>query len=81
MERRPIFLSLHDAGTPEFPRFVISDQFLRFRTQDGWSLSQNEAMLYHSANEACVEMQRLLMLEHDKKPHRRFVAPVSVDLY
>ena len=81
MDRRPIFLSLHDMGTPEYPRWVISDCFLRFWTGTGWSATQREALLYTDANEACAEMQRLLMLEYGNKPHTRYIAPVIVDVY
>ncbi len=81
MDRRPIYLSLHAAGTPEHPRWVISDGWLRYWAGTGWSATQREALLYSDANEACAEMQRLLMLEYGNKPHRRYVAPVIVDVH
>jgi hypothetical protein len=81
VDMQPIFLSLHDAGTPEHPRHVISDRHLRFWCGTEWSGDLKQALLYHDANEACAEVQRLLMLEYGDKPRRRFIAPVYVDLY
>jgi hypothetical protein len=81
MERRPIILSLINRGTPEFQRFAISDQFLRYFDGEGWTPDEHAAVLFSDANLACQEMQRLLMLDYMDKPVRRFRAPVYIDLY
>lgn len=81
MERRPIILSVHRAGTPEFPRYFISDQFKRVWTGEGWSASERDGLLYDDSNAACLDVQRLLMLEYMDKPVRRFRAPVYLDLF
>ncbi len=79
--RPPIVLSVHCRGAPEFERFVISDQFCRVWTGAGWDNAENKAMLFDNANAACEVIQQLLLIEFDGRPHRRFRAPVYVDLY
>ncbi len=81
MEKPPIILSVHSAGTPQFPRYFISDQFKRVWTGEGWSEDERDGLLYGVPNDACVEVQRLLMLDYVDKPVRRFRAPVYVDLF
>lgn len=76
-----IVLSAHRRGVPEFERFVISDQFLRYWDGKAWSNDEDAALLFADSNAACEEMQRLLLLEHEGKPRRRFRAPVYLDLY
>ena len=78
---RPIVLSLINMGTPDFPRFAISDQFLRYFDGQNWTPDQSRALLFSDDNLACHEMQRLLMLDYMGKPLRRFRAPVYIDLY
>lgn len=81
MERRPMILSVHRAGTPKFPRYFISDQFMRVWTGDGWSDDERDGLLYGDSPEACRVVQRLLTLEYIDKPVRRFRAPVYLDLF
>lgn len=81
MERRPIILSLVERGTPQFRRFAISDQFLRYFDGEDWTPNGNAALLFSDANLACQEMQRLLLLAYMDRPVRRFRAPVYIDLY
>jgi hypothetical protein len=81
MERRPIILSVHPAGTPQYPRYFISDQYKRVWTGEGWSEDERDGLLYGDSNAACVEIQRLLKLEFLEKPVRRFRAPVYLDLF
>jgi hypothetical protein len=78
---RPIVLSLINMGTPDFPRFAISDQFLRYFDGQSWTPDQSKALIFSDDNVACEEMQRLLMVEYMGKPVRRFRAPVYIDLY
>ncbi len=81
MERPTTVLSLHQIGTSAFPRFAISDQFLRFFDGHGWTLDARKALLFSDSNLACQEMQGLLMIDYAHKPVRRFRAPVYLDLY
>ena len=81
MEKQPIILSVHRAGTPQFPRYFISDQYKRVWTGEGWSEDEKDGLLYGNSPEACNEVQRLLMLDYMDKPVRRFRAPVYVDLF
>lgn len=80
-ELRPIVLSLVNAGTPEYPRWRVADQFLRFYTGAGWSTTEEDGVLYRDAESAAQEVQRLLMLEYMGKAKRVFIAPVTVELY
>lgn len=81
-ERRPIILSVHPVGSPEHPRFAISDQWLRWFDGDGgWTEDQTRAALYAASNDACVEVQRLLLLNYTQLPHKRYRSPVFIDLF
>lgn len=83
MERQPIVLSVVAAGTPEFPRFRVADQFLRYWTGSDWTEPQDEerGLLFSDSNTACHEVQRLLMLEYMDRPCRVFEAPVTLKLW
>lgn len=81
-ERRPIILTVHPVGSPEFQRFAISDQWLRwFDGNGGWTEDEAKAVRFASSNEACHEVQRLLLLDYTQLPVKRYVAPVYLDLY
>jgi hypothetical protein len=81
VEKPPIILSVHTAGTPQFPRYFISDQYKRVWTGESWSDDEGDGLLYGESNAACVEVQRLLLLDYMDKPVRRFRAPVYLDLF
>lgn len=80
---QPVFLSLHNQGNVDFPRFVISDQYLRYWTGQDWSKQNDEdaALVYANANAALEDMHQLLMLSYGKKPKSTFVAPLYIDVY
>ena len=80
-ERRPVVLSVVPAGNPDFPRVRICDQYLRYWTGEDWSDSEKDGLVYANSNEACIEVQRLLMLEYMQLPHKRYRAPVYLDLF
>jgi hypothetical protein len=81
-ERRPIILSVHPVGSPEYQQFGISDEWLRWYDGDGgWTEDQSRAALYAASNDACVEVQRLLLLDYAQLPHKRYRAPVYLDLF
>lgn len=77
----PIVLTVHRRGVPEFERFVISDQYLRYWTGSEWSLKENEAQVFCNNNEALERVQKLLLLDIGPMPARRFQAPIFLDLY
>lgn len=81
MEKRPVVLSLINKGTPDHPRFLISDQFMRFYDGEAWTENEEKGLLYADSNEACKEMQRLLAVDYEGLPVRRFRAPIYLDLY
>lgn len=77
----PIVLTVHRRGAPEFERFVISDQYLRYWTGDEWSSKENDAQVFCDNNEALERVQKLLLLDLRPMPVRRFQAPITLDLY
>ncbi len=77
----PIVLTVHRRGVPEFERFVISDQYLRYWTGTEWSSKENEAQVFCNNNEALERVQKLLLLDLRPMPARRFQAPITLDLY
>ena len=77
----PIVLTVHRRGVPEFERFVISDQYLRYWTGAEWSSKENEAQVFCNNNEALERVQKLLLLDIRPMPARRFQAPIFLDLY
>ncbi len=77
----PIVLTVHRRGVPEFERFVISDQYLRYWTGAEWSSKENEAQVFCNNNEALERVQKLLLLDLGPMPVRRFQAPIFLDLY
>jgi hypothetical protein len=81
--QQPIVLSLHNRGNVDYPRYMISDQYLRYWTGNGWSKQEDEdaAMVYAESNVALEEMHQLMMLDHGKRPKYRFCAPLYIDLY
>jgi hypothetical protein len=83
-EKQPVILSLHQVGTPEHPRFCISDQYLRYWAgEKGWTDQKDEskAMLFASAQEALQMMHTLMVIRHCDLPRRVFSATVAVELF
>ena len=81
-ERRPIILSVHQVGSPEYERFAISDQWLRWFDGDGgWTEDESRAALYAHSNEACIEVQKLLLLNYTQLPVKKYKAPVYIDFF
>jgi len=83
-EKKPLILSLINAGTPEHPRFMISDQYLRYwGGSHGWTAQQDQsnAVLFASSNEALGMMHTLMLVRHCDLPKKVFTAPVVIELY
>jgi hypothetical protein len=80
-ETMPVVLTVSTIGTEEHPRYVISDQHLKFWTSETWSSNQGEALKYHDFNDAASQIHALLLTEHEGKPARRFFAPVYLELF
>ena len=76
-----LVLSIIATGTPQHPRFLISDSSDRFWTNSDWAEHESDGCLYVSVNGAGLAIQEILLAEYGQKPMRRFVAPVYVDLY
>lgn len=82
-ENKPVILSLHSRGNPDFPRYVISDQYLRYWTGTDWTEQHDEtkALVYANSNEALKQMEKLLRVHYKDKPVHRFFAPLYIDLF
>jgi len=83
MEKQPLVLSVVAAGNTSWPRYRICDGFNRYWAGTHWSEPGDEetGLLYANSNEACHEVQRLLMLEYMDRPCRTFEAPVTIRLF
>jgi len=80
-DKPPIILSVIPAGTPLAPRYRVASSDQRYWTGERWSKNEQDGLLYANSNDACIEAQRLLMLEYMDKKHRRFKAGVYLDLW
>lgn len=82
-EKQPIVLSMISQGTPEYPRFYIADQYLRYWTGDGWTKQKDDknALMYADSNKALVDMNRLLVLQHENKVVKRYKAPIYIEVF
>ncbi len=83
MAQKPLILSVLTIGTPEHPRYVISDQYLRFWEGDGWTAQKDQsgAQLFGSQQSALHKVHDLLVAIHDHFPVRHYSAPLRIDLY
>jgi len=82
-EKKPLILSLINAGTPEHPRFMIADQYLRYwGGSNGWTEQQDQghAVLFTTSNEALQMMHTLMLVRHCDLPKKVFTAPVFIEL-
>ena len=81
--KQPSILTVVTRGTPEFLRFSISDQYLRYWTGDSWTAPKQEkdALVYRSCDEALCDTHKLLMIEYDGLPVYRFKAPIYIELF
>ena len=82
-EKQPIILSVVNAGTPEFPRYLICNQFLQYFTGSGWTEQRDEkkALVYRDANDALETSSSLLLLKHEHLPVKFFQAPLYLQLH
>jgi hypothetical protein len=76
-----LVLSIIATGTPQHPRFMISDSSDNFWTGSDWTEHESDGCLFANVNDAGRAIQKILLAEYGQKPMRRFVAPVYVDLY
>jgi len=80
-DKQPLVLSVHIVGSAQFPRWIISDPWLRYYDGEGWTMNQAMAVRFASSNEACVEVQRLQMSGHEERQVRRYRTSVYLDLF
>ncbi len=77
-------LSVLAAGTPEHPRYVIADQYLRyFALENGWSEQRDmsAATLFATCEEALRMVDTLLVVRHSDLPRKVYTAPVTIELF
>jgi hypothetical protein len=82
-EKQPVILTVVNAGTPEFPRYLIANQFLQYFTGSGWTEQKSErgALVYRDANDALETSSSLLLLKHEHLPVKFFHAPLYLQLH
>lgn len=77
-------LSVVATGTPEHPRYVIADQYLRyFALEKGWSEQRDmsAATLFATCEEALRMVDTLLVIRHCDLPKKTYTVPVTIELY
>jgi hypothetical protein len=82
-EKQPVILTVVNAGTPDFPRYLIANQFLQYFTGNGWTDQKSErgALVYRDANDALEMTSSLLLLKHEHLPVKFFRAPLYLQLH
>lgn len=83
-EKPTPILSVLAAGTPEHPRYVIADQYLRyFALEKGWSEQHDmsAATLFATTQEALQTIHTLLVIRHCDLPKKTYTVPVTIELY
>ena len=82
-EKQPIILTVVNAGTPDFPRYLIANQFLQYFIGNGWTEQKSErgALVYRDANDALETSSSLLLLKHEHLPVKFFQAPLYLQLH
>ena len=82
-EKQPVILTVVNAGTPDFPRYLIANQFLQYFTGNGWTEQKSErgALVYRDANDALEMTSALLLLKHEHLPVKFFKAPLYLQLH
>lgn len=80
---QPLILSLHYRGNVKFPRYIVSDQYLRYWTGEDWTEQHNEAkaFVYASVNAAMEDMHKLLKATYKDKPVFKYVVPLHIELF
>lgn len=82
-EKQPFFMSVINLGTPEFPRYGIADQNLRFWNGDGWTEPEADAgaRVYNTEKDATDAMQGIMTQDHRHLQKKLFMAPVYIEVY
>ncbi len=83
-EKPTPILSVVATGTPEHPRYVIADQYLRyFALEKGWSEQRDmsAATLFATCEEALRMVDTLLVIRHGDLPKKTYTVPVTIELY
>ena len=80
-EHKPITYSVVPAGTVKYPRFRIANQYGQYWDGEDWVGEEHRGLAYANSNDACLEVQRLLMGEYNQLPVKKYCAPVMIDLF
>ena len=67
-------ITVAQLGDPRWPRFAVQDSRGRYWTNEGWSHSSRDALLYHREKEAADEARAM----NDCIEPRRLVATIRV---
>lgn len=73
--------TLENRGTVENPRFLLMNSYGWVFDEETDEFVETGGTLYHQVNDATTKMRQILLAEHGHKKMRRFVAPVSLELY
>lgn len=76
-----MILTLENRGTIEHPRYTIMNSYGWCWDNQTQEFVEVGGTLLHDVNSACKTIRSLQLAEHGHKKLRRFVAPVSLELY
>ena len=76
-----MIVSLENRGTIEHPRYSLINSYGWCWDDDREEFVETGGTLYHDVNSACKVVREIQLAEHGHKKRRRFVAPVTLELY
>jgi len=76
----PPIISVVPKGTPDHPRYVISDQRHRVWDGTGWNDDENAGLLFADERELGQVVRDLLLGQCGDKPTFVFTAPVQIEV-
>lgn len=82
-EKRPFFMSVINLGTPEFPRFCIADQKLRYWTGEKWTRPKQDslALVYATEKSAIDDMYKLMTKDYSHLKKKTYKVPLYVEVF
>ena len=76
-----MILSLENRGSIKHPRYVLMNSYGWCWDEETQEFVESGGTLYHDVNPATSKMREILLGQHGHKKLRRFIAPVSLELF
>lgn len=75
-----MFIFVHQLGSPDFPRYIISNTEGCFWDGEVWITEQSQALLYTDYHQICTDVEKLQIQRYLDKPESRFSVPMEITL-